>query len=285
MVSVIVVSFNTQEITLKCLRHVYASKSIDLEVVVVDNASTDGSVAAIIKQFSKITLIENKTNVGFGAANNQAMKVARGDLFLLLNSDVFIEEDTIKKCEEYLDQHSNVSVIGCKLINQDGGHQQSVGYFPTLIRVVGHIVFALPTVHIKKETQTREVDWVTGALMLVRKEVFTKTQGFDEQFFMYGEEVEWQYRIRLAGYKVNFFTGATAIHLGGASTGDKTKMFVGEMEGYVYWFGKYGNSWEKIVLPWILRAGCVLRILAFTVVGKPEMAKTYSRVLASVPAK
>lgn len=288
MVSVIIVSYNTREITSKCLKHVLAGDATNLEVIVVDNNSADGSVSAIEKQFPGVKVIANNKNVGFGAANNQGMKKARGKYLVLLNSDAFVEPETIQKCVAFLDEHLDAGVVGCKLVYPDGGFQQSMGRFPTIWRVVSLMLFSKSDLHIKDREvykKTSTIDWVTGSCMMVRREVFEKTDGFDERFFMYGEEVEWQKRIEDVGYRVYYFADTTAVHLGGASTKDKTRMFVGEMQGYKLWFDKYGHGWEKVVLPWILKCGCLLRVVAFSVVGKPEIAKMYVNVLASLTAR
>jgi GT2 family glycosyltransferase len=221
--------------------------------------------------------------MGFGTANNQGMKVAEGEYILLLNSDCFVEMNTIKKMSE----PENLDVVGCKLLNQDRSIQQSWGYFPSLRRITQMMLFidnlpivrdVIDSIHvrsIKRYQQSHEVDWVTGAFMLMKREVYEKTGGFDEKFFMYGEEIEWQYRIKQQGFKIWFWPEATAVHLIGASSHTRAPAVIGEIEGWKYWFNKYHPGWQETALRLIVFIGCLLRIVL-----KPQWAKFYKSAIS-----
>lgn len=286
MVSVVIISYNTKEHTLRCLASVMASKGIDMEVIVVDNASTDGSTQAIKKQYKKVKIIQNKSNLGFGKANNQGMKIAKGEYILLLNSDCFVKPDTLDTIFKIQDTKSNIDVMGCKLLSADGALQQSWGYFPTLRRIAQMMLFVdnLPfirdiadSIHVRslrRYEKSQEVDWVTGAFMFLKREVFEKTGGFDEHFFMYGEEIEWQYRIKNMGFGIWYVADTQATHLIGASSPTRAPAVIGEIEGWKYWFAKYHPGWQEKILRVIVFIGCVLRIFL-----KPKWSKYYRNAI------
>jgi GT2 family glycosyltransferase len=238
--------------------------------------------------------VRNKVNNGFGTGNNQAMKLAKGDYFLLLNSDAFVNPLTLQKCLERFKEEPRPDVLGCKLLNSDGSTQNSTGYFPTLRRIIMLMSFLdnfpivrryVDTLQIRDVSRyelERETDWVMGAFVMLRKEVFEKTGGFDESYFMYGEEVEWMLRIKQARFKIVYWPGATVEHLGRASTKDIGKSFLGGMLGYWRWYQKYGNPLSRFALRWVLIGGCFLRTMAWTIAGKPEWAKANWKILPEV---
>ena len=277
VLSVIIVSYNTREITLECLKRIKAD-----EIIVVDNASGDGTVEAIAGKFPKVKIIKNKTNAGFAAANNQGMKVAKGDKILLLNSDCFVNSDTIAKIPD-------VDVVGCKLLNKDGSMQQSWGYFPTLRRITQMMLFVdnfpvvrkfIDSIHVRdlaRYEKKQEVDWVTGAFMMIKREVFERVGGIDEKYFMYGEEMEWMYRIKKDGFKVWYFPDASATHLLGASSPNRAPAVVGEMKGWIYWFSKHNPVWQQKLLPFVIAAGCLLRVVL-----KPAWSKYYRQAISEI---
>lgn len=281
MISVIILSYNTQDITLKCLDHLYKSKDVELEVIVIDNASSDNSVKAIKKEFPQVKLIANKENVGFAAGNNQGMKLAKGETILLLNSDCFVQTETLATCTKFLNQFD---VLGCKLLNKDGSIQPSWGYFPSLWRIVMlmSLVDNFPllrkfirSIHVRdisRYRHTQEVDWVTGAFILLKAQVFKKVGGIDEKYFMYGEEMEWMYRIKKQGFKIGYVPDAQATHLLGASTRSLSRAFSSEMKGYLYWFSKHNPSWQLPILKLILIIGTVYKAVAWSILGKSTRA-------------
>lgn len=282
MVSVIIISYNTKGLTRKCLDQLSKSTGVELEIIVVDNGSTDGSAAEIEAAYPQVKVIRNKGNVGFGKANNQGMKMAKGEYFLLLNSDCFVEKTTVADLIKAMLAMPETGVAGCKLKNHDGSLQPSYGFFPTLFRIIMLMLFIdnlpgvrrfFPSLHVRdpqRYTRVAKVDWVMGALMMIKREVYEKTGGFDENYFMYGEEVEWQYRIGQAGYQVKFIPQTSATHIGGASSPDKAPALLGEMDGWKYWFAKYFPGWKEQALKFSVILGCQLRIWL-----KPKYANFY----------
>lgn len=267
---------------MECLKRLGNPK--DTEVIVIDNATTDGSVEAIKKQFPKIKLIANNDNNGFARGNNQGMSKAVGEWFLLLNSDAFVEPDCLAKAIEFTKRRPDADMFGCKLLNPDRTIQPSWGYFPTLRRLILFMSFIdnLPmirsftdAIHVRDISRytEQETDWVMGAWVMLKKDVFVKTGGFDTNYFMYGEEMEWMYRAKQAGFKIWYTPEPAAVHLGGASTNGKGKAFASEMKGYLYWWSKHNPIWEQKLLPYILKYGCLWKSWVWGLLGNKEMAE------------
>ena len=228
-VSIIVVNWNTREVLKTCLRSVFANiDEASAEVIVVDNGSNDGSAEMVADAFPQVRLICNQDNRGFAAANNQGIHIARGKYVLLLNSDTEVLGDVISKSVDYLDQHSEVGVMGCRVLNGDGSPQLTCSRFPTLINLAllasGLSRFARPKFFGRYQIRTwerdseRDVDTVTGCYMLVRQTALEQVGTLDETFFFYGEETDWCKRFMNAGWKLRFAPVGEIIHYGSLSS-------------------------------------------------------------------
>jgi len=231
LVSVVIVSFNTRDTTLQCLRELetdLAQLQGESEVFVVDNASHDGSPDAIRSGFPDVHLIASDTNEGFGPANNRAFERARGEFFLLLNSDAFVHPGAIETLIHFLrePQNERVGGVGPRLLNRDGTLQASCWKFPSPARAwlealgVARLFASHPKLgdyyRWSHDTQ-REVDFVIGACVLVRREVWEEVGGFHPEFFLYAEETDWQKRMLSSGWTIAFCPDALVTHLGGVS--------------------------------------------------------------------
>lgn len=228
--SIIIVNWNTRDYTAKCLRCVESTvKKISYETFVVDNNSSDGSQDMVRRDFPTVKLVANTENVGFARANNQAMKLAQGRYVLLLNSDAFVKENTLDHMVQFMDEHPDAGMAGCKLLYEDGSLQPSCFTFPTLLTEL-YIALGLNTLFPKSKifgqyamtdwdfNDTRPVDVIMGAFMLVRAELIPKIGMMDEAFFMYSEEVDWCYRFQQAEWKVYFCPDVETVHLWGGSS-------------------------------------------------------------------
>ncbi len=215
-ISIIIVNWNTRDVLCDCLRTLYQQAGgIDFEVIVVDNASTDSSAEMVKVRFPNVILIENHENRGFAAANNQGMAIARGRYVLLLNSDTVVPDDTMPKMVAFAYNHPEAAVVGCRVLNPDGTLQPTCFMFPSLLNMVlsstylyklfpGSKFFGRERMTWWDRNDAREVDVVTGCFMLVRREAIEQIGLLDEYFFMYGEETDWCYRFKQAGWKVIF---------------------------------------------------------------------------------
>jgi hypothetical protein len=281
--SVIIVNYNVKEFLLNLLHSVEkASSNISKEIIVIDNASDDGSVEAIKQKFPSVRLIENKSNVGFGKANNQGLKIAQGKYLLFINPDCIVSEDTFTKMISFFDSHPDCGLAGCKILNSDGTLQLACrrsfpGPWTSFTKVTGlsnlfpkSKIFARYNLTYLDENKTYEVDAVSGSFMMMRKDVYEKTGGFDEKFFMYGEDLDLCYRVQKSGFKVYYVHDTQVIHYKGESTKrsnlDDTKLFYDAMHLFVK---KHLSSFPLVEI--ILRSAIGFRKL-FAFLGKRRLA-------------
>lgn len=227
-VTVVVVSYNVREYTLACLDSVRRfGGALSVEPIAVDNASRDGSVDAIRARFPEIRVIANERNLGFTAANNQAILLSHGRHILLLNSDAEVREGSLERMVRHMDEHVDVGILGPRLVYADGAHQLSVNPFPDawgtfarftqLSRCFPESRLLAPHRHVlapRDFPRTVEVDWVSGACLLARRETLEEIGLLDEAFFMYCEETDLCRRAWDAGWKVAYFPQATVLHHG-----------------------------------------------------------------------
>jgi O-antigen biosynthesis protein len=229
--SIIIVNYNVQHFLEQCLHSVRkATKNVSAEIFVVDNNSVDGSMAMVKAKFHEVKTIENKKNTGFSYANNQAIKISKGEYVLLLNPDTVVEEDTFEKVISFMDSHPDAGGLGVKMLDGKGNFlPESKRGLPTP-SVAFYKMFGLSTLFPKSkifgkyhlgfldENKTNEVEILAGAFMLLRKTTLNKIGLLDETFFMYGEDIDLSYRINLGGYKNYYFPETRIIHYKGEST-------------------------------------------------------------------
>lgn len=225
-VSIIFVSYNTAEMTQKAIELVNNSQhKLSMEIFVVDNASRDDSAELVAKLFPDVHLIRNQQNVGFGRANNQVLPFYKGRYVLLLNTDAFVEMDTIQKTFSYMEQNSDIGILGVKLLGRDGVLQPSCRYFPTPFNIFLNrtgLFKLFPNVQLVDNmawdhNAVRDCDWVPGCYYLIRKEVIDQVGLFDPRYFLYYEEVDHCYATKQAGWKVTYYPEAPVVHIGGES--------------------------------------------------------------------
>lgn len=235
--SIIIVNWNTSELLRQCIESIYLSMELaDFEVIVVDNGSSDASSGMVKFSFPEVKLIENKSNRGFAAANNQGLHICSGQFILLLNSDTQVRNGTIGKCIAYMKLHQEVGALGCKVLNPDGSFQSSFFRFERLrdllyfhclgirllvllVRRFGFKTFNYPSRYWGRVFKSeREVDVVAGCFLLTRRSVIEAVGRLDEDFFFYGEEEEWCFRTRRAGWKIIYFPFSEIVHIHGASS-------------------------------------------------------------------
>jgi GT2 family glycosyltransferase len=264
-VSVVVVTWNAADHVEQCLQSVRGH-----ETIVVDNGSTDGTVALVRERFPDTTLIEQE-NKGMGGGNNAGMRVAAGRYFLLLNSDAWVVGDAIEKLAAFADAHPRAAVVGPRLQNPDGSLQRSVRGDPTLWRLATEYLF-LRRLGPRTKTlnafygggfahdEPRQVESLFGPALLVRREATDQVGLFDERFFMFSEETDWLYRFRRAGWEVWFTPDAAVVHLGGASHGGR--LYVENLRGILRFMAKNRGDKEaeraRLLLVWSLRLRALL---------------------------
>jgi GT2 family glycosyltransferase len=229
--TVIIVSYNVRYFLEQCLHSVRkASENIDCEVFVVDNNSADGSCSMVSSMFPEVRLIMNSNNRGFSAANNQALKLATGRYILLLNPDTIVEEDTFKRCISFMDDHPDGGATGVRMINGKGKLlPESKRALPTpgtaFFKAFG-LSYIFPKSSLFNRyylghldtLQTTQADVISGAFMFLRREAIDKTGLLDEDYFMYGEDIDYSYRLKKAGYNNYYYPEIKIIHYKGEST-------------------------------------------------------------------
>jgi GT2 family glycosyltransferase len=229
--TVIIVNYNVEYFLAQCLYSVRkAAQLAPIETIMVDNNSSDGSVEMTRRLFPEVKVIANKDNKGFSSANNQAIRISKGDYVLLLNPDTLVEEDTFKKCIDFMDQNPNAGGLGVKMVDGKGQFlAESKRGLPTPM-VAFYKIFGLSTLFPKSKTfgqyhlghldknETHKIDILAGAFMMMRNSVLDKVGLLDEDFFMYGEDIDLSWRIRLGGYDNYYFPETRIIHYKGEST-------------------------------------------------------------------
>ena len=277
--SIIIVSYKVKELLINCLKSIYRQESdLNFEVIVVDNCSKDGSVKMVRELFPETKLLENKQNLGFAHANNQGFFQSNGRNILFLNPDTVVLPGAFKKTVRFIDQHPEIGVVGCKILNPDGSLQYSCRSFPNLLnyflestflykifpgnRIVGRFYMT----HFEYDL-TEEVDVILGAFLLIKREVLKEVGKFDERFFIYSEETDLCYRVRKAGKKVLFFPEAEIIHYGGSSTSfDSMGMVQQEHKSRFLFMRKYHKPlavWSSVI---VIFLGVILRFILWSLV-------------------
>lgn len=253
-VSIIIISFNTSELLRDCLKSVVTqSEGLNYEIIVVDNASTDGSVEMVERDFDSVRLIKNEKNTGFAAANNQAIAQAKGKYILLLNPDTVVLDKAIQKTIAFADSHKEAAVVGPCVLNPDRTVQRTCSMYPSVLN------FMLSSTYLYKlfpksklfgrelmtwwdRNDTREVQVVSGCYMLIRREAIEQVGVMDDGYFFYAEETDWCYRFNKAGWKLMFTPDARIIHYGGASSSQRKVDMMLQLRGSLLLFMKKHHS-------------------------------------------
>ena len=278
--SIIIVNYNVKYFLEQCLLSINGSNvNFELEVIVVDNNSSDNSVEYLKKRFPEVIFIENKDNPGFSKANNQGIKIARGEYILILNPDTVLGEQVLETTCSFMDNNSECGAIGVKMINGNGIFlPESKRGLPTpwssFCKIFG-LAKIFPNsplfgkYHLKylDENDIHAVEILAGAFMLIRKEVLDKTGYFDETFFMYGEDVDLSYRIIKSGYK-NYYLPNKIIHYKGESTKKGDMKYIKAFYEAMYIFFKkhypnYGSAYSLFISAGIYIRGSITAINSF----------------------
>jgi len=229
-VSIVIVSFNTRDVLRECLQSVYREAgSLSVQVVVVDNASADGSAAMVEREFPDALSIRSEVNLGFGPANNLGFKSANGRYIVLLNSDAFLSEGSLQRSGAHMDANPRAGLGGGRLIGRDGSWQPSARMFPTVftdLLVLSGLAARFPRSRFfgradrtwADQMQAAEVDWVPGAYSILRAEALRAVGAFDPRFFLYYEEVDLCRRIKNRGFSIWYWPDIVVVHIGGESS-------------------------------------------------------------------
>jgi N-acetylglucosaminyl-diphospho-decaprenol L-rhamnosyltransferase len=250
-VSIVIVNWNTRNLLLECLASIQAYSS-QCEVVVVDNGSTDGSVSALRSEFPNVIVIDRAKNEGYARANMAGFRAASGEYILFLNSDTLIPNGAIDNLVAFLECRPRIAACGPRLLQPDGKAQPfAFGNDPTLryllARACARIGMRAP-LHDWETSEVQNVDWVSGACLLIRRSAFEQIGGFDEQMFMYFEDNDICLRLRKAGWGVAYNPHVAIAHIGGASLCDSSRRRRYYYQSLRYFFSKHYSIWNRAAL-------------------------------------
>lgn len=288
ILSIIILSYNTKSLTSECLqsllRHYksYMEKG-EVEVIVFDNASSDGTIKVLKEMFGDstgVTIVAHGENTGFSKGNNIAVEYAKGTYILFLNSDTEVVDDSFFSMVKFMKENEQIGILGGKLVNPDGSIQVSAGKFYSLFNTVLMLLGAERFGALRySPSQQMQVDWVSGACMMVRRDVFQKFHGFDDTIFMYMEDMELCYRLRKAGYTTWFFSGSFVKHKEQGSS-NRTFAILQIYKGLLYFYKKHKPFWQYEIVKLLLKLKAGVLWIVGTIMHNTYLTQTYGKAFA-----
>jgi len=284
--SIIIVNYNTAALTLQAIESIFKSKTnYDIEIIVVDNGSSEiGLSEEIARLYSQVTVVKNQSNLGFSKANNIGISRSKGKYVLLLNSDTVLQENTLNIVIDYMDVNPTVGACGCKVVLRDGSLDRAckrgfptpgasayfmLGLHKLFPQVPKFNQYQLGHLH---PDQEHEVDSLVGAFMVVRREAMEQVGLLDEQFFMYGEDIDWCYRIKEAGWKIKYYPKTSILHLKGASSKKKPFKIIYEFHRAMWLFyNKHYRNKYPIYVTGLVYFGIFLKLSSSIIVNKMKV--------------
>jgi GT2 family glycosyltransferase len=272
--SIVIVNWNTAKLLTQCLESIYRTGSrYTFEIIMVDNGSSDGSVLTVEQRFPDVFIIQNNQNLGFAKANNRGIAMAQGRYYLLLNSDTIVLPGTLDELVHTADLYTDVGVLSPKLLNIDDTLQESWASFPSFGSELLGRNFRNHQL-VPDVSSAYDVDWVSGACMLVRAKMVHEVGLLDEDYFMYSEEADWCFRIKKMGWKIWYLSNAVIYHLGGGSANRSslTQLML-LYQGKLLFFRKHYGAGQAAVLRYglalINTIGLIRR--SFSLFGKDKV--------------
>lgn len=267
-ISFIIVSWNTKAFLLQCLQSIVENtQNFEIEIIVVDNASSDGSVLAVEQNYPFVKIIKNTENEGFARANNIGIQNSLGKFICLLNSDVIIFQNTVQCLINYLEENPGVGLIAPKALNADRSIQKNAWKFPspkTMLTRALALDTIFPAVNYYSADKIKQVDVLSGCFWLSTREAIKKVGLLDERFFIYYEDNDWCYRFRQSGYKVIYYPNAEIIHYGGASSNNApVKFFIEMLIACDQFFSKHYGLISQKALKFLFFIKFIIRLVGF----------------------
>jgi len=285
--SIIVLSYNTKDLTIKCIESIVKQYKKELgngklEVVIVDNASSDASASEISNlksQISNLRIILNKENLGFAKGCNIGARESKGKYILFLNSDTEVLDRGFLKMVEFLDKNPKVGILGGRLENNDGSMQPSAGKFYNLFNLF-IMLLGLERFGFLRSSPNRiqKADWVSGGCMMVRYDIFEKLRGFDENFFMYIEDMELCYRAKNYGFLTYFYPNVEVMH---KKLGSSNKEFaiINIYKGILYFYSNHKNNLEYLIAKLMLVLKARVAIFLGIILNNKTLSATYTKAI------
>jgi N-acetylglucosaminyl-diphospho-decaprenol L-rhamnosyltransferase len=279
--TIVVVNWNTCDLTKQNLRSIFQTLSdLEYEVIVVDNASSDGSVEMVRTEFPRVSLLQNHENVGFSRANNQAINQSQGRYVLLLNSDAYLTDQAGQILVRKMDEMPDVGIAGAGLYNPDGTVQEDHGNLPTLsIEIITLLGLNKVFNRFRQNHGVREkTGWVKGAAMVLRKEMLDQIGLLDEDFFMFSEEIDLCYRAKQAGWNVLYLPEAHVVHLEAGSTGQIVERVLRLYNGKLRYYRLHHGVTSRLILLSAMFVSSYLKFIVYSLIGlfRPLIRKNAS---------
>ena len=260
-ITIVIVNWNTRDLLKDCLDAIYKTVTgVLFEIIVVDNASHDDSVAMVGAAFPGVRIIENSENRGFGAANNQAFAIMNGRYALLLNTDTVLTENAVHELYEFMESHDKAAMAGGQLLNRDGTKQNSIASFPTIFTLIMNtslLEYLFPEKYPSKRYEHKApfaVASVIGACMLVRKKAMDEVGLLDERYFFFFEETDWAYQMGGAGWEIYHVPSARIYHLQGQSIGRNSRSRIEFYRSRYAFFNKWNGRFYNAVVSGVVLA-------------------------------
>ena len=296
-VSIVVVSWNSKKYLRDCLRSIQNNVSLRVEVIVVDNASTDGSAEMVQLDFPETVLIANNINRGFAAANNQGIEKSRGTYLLILNPDTEVHRRTIEESVAYMDSNKDIGIMGCKVMEDEEKIQKTCFSYPGPLNIFlaesglhrafpqSHF-FGRPEISWWDRNSEQDVDVVSGMYMLVRRDLLQAIGMMDEEYFVYAEEADWCFRAQKAGWRCVFAPVGTIVHRdgGGKSTVQiKSRMYIQLQKSTLMFNRKNFGLWAYLIVRGIYVCSMLMRWCLWSGLDRvrPSVQASASRDLAA----
>ena len=283
-VSVIIINYNTFQLIIDCIKSILEqTNKTNIEIIVVDNASSDGSATIIKNCFPNITILENNQNIGFGKANNIGATIARGEFLFLLNSDTVLINDAIGYLLRYLREDKSTGICGGNLFTKDfkANHSYSI-YYPSLFNIFIYRsrllkLFGKAEIFNRSE-KNKEVAIINGADLFIRKSLFEQLEGFDPNYFMYIEDGDLCLRAKKLGFRIQSIPSAKIIHYQGKSSTSSAKLIM-EISSYIYYFKKHGSKSSVHIYKLIELIFALIKATLFIFTFNRSGKRSYFRVI------
>jgi len=283
--SIIILNYNTKDLTIECINAIVEQYKQELEkeqfeIVLVDNASSDDSLEAIKKlKINGLKLVESKENLGFSKGCNLGAKSSNGEYLLFLNSDTEIKDQGFIKMLDYIKKNENVGILGGALKNENGTSQSSAGKFYNLFNLFLMLIGFERLGFLRESPKViKQVDWVSGACLMIKRKLFEKIGGFENELFMYGEDMELCYRAKRKKFSTYFYPELTLFHKERGSS-NRTFAIVHIYKAILFFYKQYKPDWQYRIARFLLHAKSIILINAGAVFKKKYFVETYGKTL------
>jgi len=283
--SIIILSFNTKDLTLKCINSIIEQYNQELEkkqfeIIIVDNASSDGTLYSVRKlKIGNLKIIESKENLGFSNGCNLGAKIASGEYLLFLNSDTLIKDQGFLKMIEFIKKNEKIGILGGKLKNEDGTAQPSTGNFYNLFNLFFMLLGIERFGFLRNSpNETKKVDWVSGACLTIRRKVFEKIGGFEKSLFMYWEDIDLCFKAKKKGYETYFYSEIILFHKSLASS-NRSFAILNIYKGILFFYKKNKSGFEYNLAKIMLFSKAILLKFFGQITNNKYLVQTYGQTL------